>query len=70
MTKDRSSLRTSDYDLRLKVSPFQPLDRLFQLRITALVSQIAGMDEHVSLGKLGRLAVGIRYADYARFARL
>ena len=70
MTEDDLSLHTSYYNLCLKVSLLQPLDRLLQFRIAALVGQIPSMDKHVSLWELGRLAVRIGNADYARFARL
>lgn len=50
----------------LEISLFQPSDSLGKLGESALICQIPSMNQHVPLGKLQFMIMGIRNADKSR----
>jgi hypothetical protein len=61
---------TRYHDFCFKVRFLEPFYCLLQFRVAALVCEISGVDEYVTLRKLRCLVVGVRDADDARLPKL
>jgi hypothetical protein len=56
----------SDYELALKRGFLEPCYYLLKLRETALVREVAGMDQDIAQRELGVSVVSVRDANEAR----
>jgi hypothetical protein len=61
---------TRYHDFCFKVRFLEPFYSLLQFRVAALICEISGVDEYVTLRKLRCLVVGVRDADDARLPKL